>query len=638
MSKSPRKPAYQERNIDAEVIAAACKWNVEPKPGYEKASVICLKSDRSRGNTSLLLHLEDQLKARGFQPIYIDPAAKRTSHAPNSLALALHQMVATRRVYRLKVELRRRLYSSRLRQFTSAIVILAFLAWYLWYKYSQDHSYLPPYLHNFLHVFLANNLFQIFTGLFGYTAILSVLLFVISASIPVSSSFDEKAEAEFGVSEGYFRALSHLWNGKPIALLVDNAKSIDLSAEIGIVNKLLAANNELPPGLPNSFRIVAITVGLPPRLRLCGRDPLFFTVPKLSATLQKEVDDFTEQIKGEIDASLVAAADKRKDGVVGLHEWLIYEAALGRQSIAPKELQSLYQNVIASDILPLIGLSGPHRQKPPATILRTKRTATDELIFKPLYCDQTVEFYADHHKNLLAKARLMLAIPGINRNRSGVHWRDWDSAIQREVVYAAEHAEDLADSDQNGRDVFSLLQADDEAKHKTILELFELLVVAAEIQKARGHLLRATDFLQSAAKWYATVEATIPEPLQSRFFYGLWTNFWLSCDVDERTWIRNFESTHPDIRKSNTWKILNNWESRLAGLPLDHEVTDPGEAFPELANIHQFAMLKDGVIRLHGDDYDAAANRTSLTWAASIANESPLGSASGFRRLEMTSL
>lgn len=607
MITSSKQPAYQPRRIDDDITEAARHWLEKPEPGYEKAAIICLRSEQHRGNSRLLAHAAETLHQMGFQPLLIDPAAKNQSLVPNSLSIALHRELAKYRSYNLKPGLHKLLYGSKWSLLQQLALYLTVFTLYLAYSYSTDKSFAPPYLHNFVYIFFLPNFLKIvFLGFFGGATSLAI---VFSVLFPKSRPFDEKAEAEFANPEGYFRALARVCRRKPLALLVDNSSAIDLGLEMEVINTLLGLtpNDDLPRGLPGNFRVLAITLGQPRMLRLNGKYPEYLTVPKLRLSAQDEVDEQSTKVKHEIDAYLVAAAPKRRNGVLGVHEWVAYEAAMDRQSITQEELQARYKAVRSSDLLLQLGLTGPHPTRPPATILREKHRTSGELVYKPFYREQALRFYEKHHQNLLAKAELMLAIPGIACLRNETHWRTWSPATLREVVYAAEYAENLADRDKQGDFLLKLLEGDMDAKRKTILDLLELLLVASEIQVVRGHLLRAIDFLQSATNWYAAVEDKMPEQLQSRLFYALWTSFWLSCELEQRAAIRAFEAKHPKVSETNTWKILNNRELRLMGNPLVTGLVDPGATFPELANVFQFTEFKDRIIRLHGDDFEEAA-------------------------------
>ena len=604
MSDLSNKFIYEEREIDKDLVEAACKWNTTKA---DRAHLIYLNSKPKHGNTSLLRHLEQDLSYRGFRALFIDPKQNNSIYAPCSLAAALHNALSDNRLHVLKQGIYELLHGSIGVMFSRLMLIIIWLVTFIIYKYSGDASFSSPYIHNFFYNFLSvKNIMKLVVEFFGWTTALIIILKMVFRTQPF---FDEKAAKEFAETGAYFRKIAKFGRGRTVALLIDNAKDIDLATEINIINHLLNSDTEYDSriGLPKDFRILIVTLGQLPGLRLGGKSPEEFKIPKLSATIERDCTAIAMRVRQKIDEFLTTAKFKRRTGRMGTHEWMAYEAELDRPTITRQELQALYAEVIRSDIMPLLGLKGPHPSKPPATILRENRPFPFKMDFGSVYFSEARKFFSEHHIDLVAKARLMLAIPGICRIRSGEQWRDWGPEAHREVLYAADHAKDLSDSDVTGQDVFTLLQGDNNRRLKVIIELMDLLVTAAEIQMARGQLVKAVAYLYSAGNWFGTVEQTIPESLQSRFLYELWTNFWFSCEVEHRTWIHDFETKHPRVKESNTWKILTNYERRLQGQPLAEDVSDPGMINPELSNIFQLTKLAELLIKIYGDDIDEAA-------------------------------
>jgi hypothetical protein len=179
----------------------------------------------------------------------MDPAKRSNIHVPCSLAAALHAAMPHKRLRNLISELFGLLQGSIWAKLCRLFVLLVALAAYVVYGFWGDVSFAPPYVHNLVHEFFPKNLLKLVIDFFGGAGLFAILFKVV---FPKSPSFDGKAEKAFAEQKAYFRALARIGARGTVALLIDNAKALDLTAEVAVINSLLEldSGNHPPDGPP----------------------------------------------------------------------------------------------------------------------------------------------------------------------------------------------------------------------------------------------------------------------------------------------------------------------------------------------------------------------------------------------------
>lgn len=395
---------------------------------------------------------------------------------------------------------------------------------------------------------------------------------------------------------GYLEMMESIGERSTLAILIDHAHRLPLD-EVEVINHILKETN---------FRILCISVDLPLNLRLGKVRQWTFDLPKLPPEFLAAERAKDERIRGRVEEQWAQDEGERVEGTIGSLEWTAFCALLDHRWMPFEEIKGLYSEVVASPVLPLIGLPGPHPTEPPITKLRDDSAPKET--FDSAWCRVEQSEIEIHRPDLLAKARCMLIVFGLNLRPYLKVWRKWDPERVRTLLQSARHAAHLADETPLQQLWDNILVGTDASKISLLCDITELLVTASEVSIAYGYLPRATYFLQSAAKWYGAIEKTVDHNLRDGFFYHWWSSFWFSLDPDDRQKIREFESIHPAVRDDNTWKILSGFENYLSRKRLWEQVpSDPGAANPELANVRNWTILNENLLRVHNDDLDEAA-------------------------------
>ena len=603
----PGKPqdGYVARGVDSEVVKAATDWNNPPRDRH--AHWIHLRHEPDTGVHELLKQLPARLAAEGFRPIYIDAGEQLNPSVPGPLAWSVFQHNSNGAFRRLKraigdfqsLSLRDKVV--RALRFVAVALLLILYVEATLYSFSANRKGFADFWTRYLPGEWTIAPFRTLSQYVGLSGALGLGLTLWRALFPKPPRWNAKAAAEFADNEGYWKALREAGGKQPLALLIDNAAQLPPN-ETGVLHYLLETEE---------FIGVFISAGIPGGLRLGPIRQDKIDLPKLSGDILAAARVSDQRIRERVAAQWTRDEGQGTPGVIGAHEWTAFCAVLDRRSIDAGEMQRLYQEVVDSAVLPVLGFTGPQPAAAPETKLREDGEARE--IFDEAFCRMEREEMAANRPELLAKVRFLLLIPGLEPATEGGHWREWPLERIRRLTMAAEHASDLANQMPAARIVDAILEGDKDARLALLTKAAELLLTAAEVHRVHGNLLQATIHAQAAAKWYGALEEVLSEVSRTSLFYQLWVCFWLSCEARDREEIRLLESDFPRVREHNVWKILSGYENYLARLPLwEEEPEDPGPGNPSLANIRTLAILRDELWREYGDDHDLAAGSTAF--------------------------